>query len=223
MRIRPHWPADSFVEDREDDHPLVAVEAEALTRKPADEAWLARFHAGDREVMEECYRSHFAAVERAVGRYVQGVDRETVIHEVFYRLLSTESLRQAFRGGSLAAWLSTVARNHAIDYARRRSREELMGNKSPWEYVEAGMDQTAEAHILVERFRNTCLPPKWEGVFRTRFLEQRTQRDAARELGISRTTLVYQEMRVRRLLEKFLLGPSEQGGAPPTGSGSSKP
>jgi RNA polymerase sigma-70 factor (ECF subfamily) len=206
MRIRPEWPADSFIEEKGEDDPLVAASADALALKLTDDAWLARFHAGDREAMEECYRSHFATVERAVGRYVQGIDRETVIHEVFYRLLSTESLRQAFRGGSLAAWLSTVARNHAIDYARRRGREELLGNKSPWGYVEAGMDQAAEAHILVERFRKEYLPPKWEGVFRTRFIEQRTQRDAARELGISRTTLVYQEMRVRALLEKFLLG-----------------
>jgi len=184
----------------------VAAQADAIALSPADDAWLARFHAGDRDVMEECYRSHFATVERAVGRYVQGVDRETVIHEVFYRLLSTASLRLAFRGGSLAAWLSTVSRNHAIDYARRRGREELLGNKSAWGYVEAGMDQAADAHILVERFQKNYLPQKWEGVFRTRFIEQRTQRDAARALGISRTTLVYQEMRVRRLLEKFLLG-----------------
>jgi RNA polymerase sigma-70 factor (ECF subfamily) len=206
MRIRPQPPGDSFPDEREDEHPPVAAQADAIALSPADDAWLVRFHAGDRDVMEECYRSHFATVERAVGRYVQGVDRETVIHEVFYRLLSTDSLRQAFRGGSLAAWLSTVSRNHAIDYARRRGREELLGNKSPWGYVEAGMDQAADAHILVERFRKSHLPPKWEGVFRTRFVEQRTQRDAARALGISRTTLVYQEMRVRRLLEKFLLG-----------------
>jgi RNA polymerase sigma-70 factor, ECF subfamily len=206
MRIRPQPPGDSFLQEREDDHPPVAAQADAIALQPADDAWLARFHAGDRDVMEECYRSHFVTVERAVGRYVQGVDRETVIHEVFYRLLSTASLRLAFRGGSLAAWLSTVSRNHAIDYARRRGREELLGNKSPWGYVEAGMDQAADAHILVERFQKDYLPPKWEGVFRTRFVEQRTQRDAARALGISRTTLVYQEMRVRRLLEKFLLG-----------------
>src|SRR3569623_438776 len=32
---------------------------------PADDPWLRRFHAGDREVIEDCYREHFATVERA--------------------------------------------------------------------------------------------------------------------------------------------------------------
>ena len=37
-----------------------------------------------------------------------------------------------------------------------------------------------------------------------RFLEQLDQRQAARKVGISRTTLVYQEARIRRLLRRFL-------------------
>src|SRR5437868_4527758 len=46
--------------------------------------WLDEFHAGDPAVMRQCYVEHFAAVDRAVGRILQGADKETVVHEVFY-------------------------------------------------------------------------------------------------------------------------------------------
>jgi len=42
---------------------------------------------------------------------------ETLVHEVFFRLLNDEPLRRGFRGGSFAAWLRVIARNQAIDYA----------------------------------------------------------------------------------------------------------
>ena len=59
--------------------------------------------------------------------------------------------------------------------------------------------------MLVDRFREQVLPAKWAGVFQARFIEQRDQRDAAASLGIARTTLAYQELRIRSLLKKFLL------------------
>ena len=43
-------------------------------------------------------------------------------------------------------------------------------------------------------------------VFEARFVRQLTQREAASTLGISRTTLAYQEHRIRKLLRKHLLG-----------------
>src|SRR5262245_37829285 len=85
--------------------------------------WLERFHAGERQVIEQVYREHFRTVDGAVGAVLSGADRETAIHEVFLRLINNDNLRRSFRGGELGAWLSVVSRNHAIDYARRRNRE----------------------------------------------------------------------------------------------------
>lgn len=59
--------------------------------------------------------------------------------------------------------------------------------------------------MLVERFQREVLPPKYRALFDARFLRQLPQREAARELGIERSTLAYQEQRVRELLESFFL------------------
>jgi RNA polymerase sigma-70 factor (ECF subfamily) len=171
--------------------------------------WLARFHAGDRAVLEALYREHFHLVDRAVARHLRGADRETVVHEVFFKVVSSADVRRSFRGGSLEAWLTTVARNQAIDYARQYQRlppapPSDMAGKTGFDPV-ARLDSALDAHRLIGRFQAEVLPARWRAVFETRFLLQLEQKEAAERLGISRTTLAYQEYRVRALLRQFLL------------------
>lgn len=177
-----------------------------MTGDVSVEPWLASFHAGERRTLEGFYREHYGTVDRAVGQILAGADRETVVHEVFFRVLSDPDLRQGFSGGSPSAWIRTVAKNHAIDFRRRANREipeEDAGRRTEGEQPPG--DGAAEARLLIERFRSEILPPKWGPVFEACFVRQMTQRDAARELGLSRTTLLYQQHRVRALLRDFLL------------------
>jgi RNA polymerase sigma-70 factor, ECF subfamily len=177
----------------------------------ATAAWLAAFHAGERSVMERCYRDQCVMVLRAAGAVLPRADAETVTHEVFYRLLSSARTRGGFQGGNFEAWLRQVATNAALDHVRRYRRERAR-EEGPAESEDAPqerVDDEVEAKLLVERFRRDRLPLKWAGVFDARFLRQLPQREAARELGIQRTTLVYQEQRIRLLLREFLLGERE--------------
>lgn len=179
--------------------------------------WLARFHDGDRAIFAECYRDHFDTVFRAVGSVLRGADRETVVHDVFLSLLESEDRRRSFRGGRLGGWLATIARHRAIDFARRHGRERSVEPDDA--RAMAGRDaatdepprsahdevESAELRSLVERFRRERLPAKWAPVFEARFLRQMSQREAALSLGLRRTTLAYQEARVRALLRRFVL------------------
>lgn len=169
-------------------------------------SWLEAFHRGERHTLADCYREHFDDVERAIGTILSGADRETVIHEVFSRLISHEHLRQSFRGGSMGAWLATVARNAAIDYRRRLARETTASAEAAQSASDGTLwEEAAQARLLIERFRREELPPAWAEVFELCFLQQMSQREAARSLGLRRTTLAYREMRIRRALRRFLL------------------
>jgi len=159
--------------------------------------------------MEACYREHFATVERAVGLILGDADRETVIHELFSQLLALAELRRSFEGGSLGAWLTTVARHRAIDFARRLGREVSVGNADSTSGSSESWADAVEARLLIERFRQDWLPPDWRGVFELRFLQALPQREAASRLSLHRTTLAYREIRIRRLLRRFLLGKDE--------------
>lgn len=171
------------------------------------DAWLQAFHDGDRSTMAGIYHDHFATVEAAVGRVVTGADKETVIHEVFFKLIASPDERRRFQGGSLGAWLTTVARNHAIDHARRRGRELAMSSEALADRVGSTRNddgEAARARVLIERFRDS-LPEAWRQVFDLCCLGQLPQRDAAARLGLARTTLAYQHHQIRIRLRKFLV------------------
>jgi RNA polymerase sigma-70 factor (ECF subfamily) len=181
--------------------------APTSSRRFADERWLANFHRGDRETFDALYREYFTTVDGAVARVLAGADKETVIHDVFCQLMTRAEVRSAFRGGSFGAWLGTLARNRAVDFHRRRKLEQPMG-ADPEAF--GGMLETrsfepkAEARLVLERFSGT-LPEKWRRVFQKRFVEGLEQQEAASALDMSRTTLAYQEYRIRRLLRRFVL------------------
>jgi RNA polymerase sigma-70 factor (ECF subfamily) len=189
--------------------PGTLVPAKAKRGAAEDPTWLEEFHAGSPGAMTQLYVDHFATVERSVGRVLRGADKETVVHEVFCRLLGDAGLRASFQGGSMRAWISTVGRNLALDYRRRRQREQPCGSA---EDVHDDADDLPspegqlEARELIGRFRDERLPEKWRAVFDARFVQQLHQSEAARALGIRRTTLLYQEFRIRQLLRKFFLG-----------------
>ncbi len=167
--------------------------------------WLTDFHAGDPTTLERCYRDHFDDVRAAVGRVLQGADRDCVVHDVFCRVIADAGLRANFRGGNLAAWLSTVSRNQAMDYRRRHAREETLRGAHEPDETAAHAEDEVDAKLFVERFRRERLPGKLEAVFDARFVRQLSQREAARALGLQRTTLAYQEQQLRDALRAFLL------------------
>ena len=187
---------------------------ELTARLPGNDAWLEDFHEGRRTTMADVYHDHFATVEAAVGRVLSGADKETVIHEVFFKLIASEEQRRRFQGGSFGAWIATVARNQAIDHARRRDRERPTSTEILSERADAGHgDGAAGARVLIERFREG-LPDNWRRVFDLCFLGQVPQREAAATLGMARTTLAYQHLQIRARLRKFLVSRAGRTEAP---------
>ena len=169
----------------------------------SDSGVLARFHAGDRGVMGALYQESFDSVDGAVARVLRGADRETVVREVYLRLLDHPDLRRSFQGGSFAAWADTLAYHQAVDFWRRHRRETSWNeNEGPpiLDVTTRVMEERAELRVFIDRFVRETLPPKWLSVFQARFLEGLDQREAACRLGMHRITLAYQETRIRKLL-----------------------
>ena len=165
-----------------------------------------RFHQGDRDFLGLLYRETYEAVDTAVGRILRGADRETVVHDVYLRLLTKPELRRSFTGGSMRSWLMTIAYNLAVDFWRHHRREASLEDPEACliDPMSRRMEERAELNLFVERFRRDGLPEQLWPLFEARFVERLHQREAARRLGIHRTTLAYRELRVRKLLRAFL-------------------
>lgn len=178
----------------------------ALGRDDGTADWLDRFHAGDVGVLEAVYADCFTHVAHAIAPLLPPVDRESIIHDVFASLLERSDMRESFRGGSISAWLTQIARNRAIDLLRRRGREARVLAELETEAHEAIPDPsvTTEARRALAAFR-TVVPEAWLGVFDACFVRQLSQRDAAKELAIARTTIAYRAIQIRRRLRRFIL------------------
>jgi RNA polymerase sigma-70 factor (ECF subfamily) len=153
--------------------------------------------------LAEIYRQHRADLLRVARRLVGLVEAESVIQEVFVELLRNPQLRERFLGGSLRAWLREITRRKGLEYLRRHGRE------IP---IEANDDCTAvhpEPHLvarqLVERFLGVHVPPAQRNFFLLRFLEHRTQVEAAAALGLPRSTLEGWEHKLAAALRRFIL------------------
>ncbi len=172
-----------------------------------DESALARFHAGERDFIGLLYRETYETVDATVGRVLRGADRETVVHDLYFRLLSKADLRRNFSGGSMRSWLATLAHNLAVDFWRRHRRETNLQDRDTPPLVDPmsqRMEERAELNLFVQRFRRDGLPEELWSLFEARFVERLDQREAARRLGVPRTTLAYRELRVRRFLRAYL-------------------
>lgn len=172
------------------------------------QAWLERFHRGDKEVLSQVYQGCFACVEKAVQRVLHGADAETVVHEVFFRMVADQSFRERFHGGSLAAWFSTVARNRAIDFLRKRNREapvehDVLVSMASADDGHAALSR-ADAHRVIDQFVEHVLPKQLRSVFEARFRRELSQREAAKELSMARSSLAYQEQKILALLQETL-------------------
>ncbi len=177
-----------------------------------DDTWLQRWYAGEPDAIAWAYVKHFEDAVSAVGTIVPPWERESVVHDVFQRLLSNESSRRSYKGGSLRAFLCAAAQRVALDRWRKRRRTpEVLAPPETAQHGAGGLSarQRILEHVanrqLLERFRTEALPAKLRSTFEARFVLQLTQREAAERLGVHRGTIIFREARVRRHLKRFLL------------------
>ena len=101
------------------------VEKSSRTRgDPGDEMRLiARVRAGDQQAMSELYDRYAKVVYGVALRVMQdAAAAEDVLQDIFLQLWRNPDAFDASRG-SLAAWLSVIARHRSIDRLRKRRPE----------------------------------------------------------------------------------------------------
>lgn len=149
-----------------------------------DERLLIQAAQSDPSRFAELYESNFNRVYAFVARRVK--DREEaqdVTADVFHQALRNLS-RFQWRGVPFAAWLLRIAANALADRWQRAGREvpadsaELEAESSPADVVE--IERRAMLFQLVDR-----LPADQRLVVVRRFVEQKSIREIAQELGRS--------------------------------------
>lgn len=148
----------------------------------ADERSLIEAAQKDPSRFAELYEAHFERVYAYVVRRVR--DRhaaEDLTSEVFHQALANLG-RFEWRGVPFVAWLLRIARNEIVDRGRRGAREVLVAD--PDERADEAGHPDVEQHARLFRLVR-ALPADQRRVIELRFVEQKSIREVAEEMGRS--------------------------------------
>lgn len=179
---------------------------------------LKRCREGDQAAWRDLVAEHGRKVFNLAYRFVGRVDEaEDVTQEIFVKVYrSLDRFRES--DGTFAAWLMTVARNHAIDRYRRRrdDRARLAGDPvalatipSPEEGPLEGLEREERAQLVHRGLQS--LPPAFREALILCDLQGSSHEEAAASLGIPVGTVKSRLNRGRLELARRLLAASARG------------
>jgi RNA polymerase sigma-70 factor (ECF subfamily) len=155
-------------------------------KKEADERALVEVAQKDPARFAELYEINFERVYAYVARRVgDRAETEDLTSEVFHHALA--NLRRfEWRGIPFAAWLFRIAANLISDRWQRRNREQLADAPEQIESAQASSAEFEEVERKAALFRLVdTLPAEQRRVVVLRFVEQKSIKDVAREIGKS--------------------------------------
>jgi RNA polymerase sigma-70 factor, ECF subfamily len=170
-----------------------------------DERFLIEAAQQDPARFAELYEQNFDRVYAFVASRVRDRDRaEEITSEVFHQALANLG-RFEWRGVPFAAWLLRMAANAINDRWRSLAREDTL----PADGIEAvGVDRIIERRAMLAQLVNT-LPEDQRMVVVKRFVEQRSIRDIAAELGRSEGAVKQLQFRALQSLKERVKGRHE--------------
>jgi RNA polymerase sigma-70 factor (ECF subfamily) len=160
----------------------------------ADSELVARAGSGDERAMTDLYDRYGAVVYTVAYRVVgERADAEEVVVEAFAQAWRDAGRFEAARG-SVAAWLTMIARSRALDLVRARGRRERLAataaGASP-ETSASGADPAAnpaerteqdERRRIVRQAMESLSPPQRQAI-ELAFFEGLSQSEIAERLG----------------------------------------
>src|SRR5213595_4048930 len=153
------------------------------TRVAPDPILMARIHSGDERALATLY-DRYSQVVYSVALRVLGdtTQAEDILQEIFMQIWRNPQSFDSNRG-SLAAWLSVIARHRAIDHLRRRRPETDIEDVIV--SADINLDQIADKNLTLERVRTAVetLPPEQRKPLKMAFFEELTHAEIAAKTG----------------------------------------
>jgi RNA polymerase sigma-70 factor, ECF subfamily len=156
-----------------------------LKTQEADERLLVEAAQKDPSRFADLYEANFERVYAFVeGRVRNRAEAEDITSDVFHKALANLSNFE-WRGAPFAAWLFRIAANVIADRSLRFARERGMPKTDdPPDTAEPADIERAEQRARLFR-RVNSLPPSQRRVVNLRFVDEKSIREIAHEMGKS--------------------------------------
>jgi RNA polymerase sigma-70 factor, ECF subfamily len=178
----------------------------AAMQTTSDEALIGRIAAGDKLAMQVLFARHHVRVYRFVLRLVRDQSvAEDLIGEVFL-----DVWRQAGRfeaRSTVSTWLLAIARYKALSALRRRTEQELDGDKAatledPGDNPEVSVLKKNKGDVLRQCL--TALTPEHREIIDLVYYHEKSVEEVARIVGIGENTVKTRMFYARKRLSELL-------------------
>lgn len=178
--------------------------AAKMIREDAEERLLVEAAQRDPAKFGALYDIHFERIYAFVARRTRDRDKaEDLTSEVFHRALANVK-SYTWTGAPFAAWLFRIAANAVSDQLKRSAREAMNVDDPPEPSggpEQEGAEARARLFRLVEK-----LPAEQRSVVFGRFVEQRSIREIAQQLGKSEGAVKQLQFRALEKLRSLMEG-----------------
>lgn len=176
-------------------------------RTDADERLLVEAAQADPGRFADLYELHFERVYAFIARRVRNrQEAEDLTSEVFHHALQNLK-RFEWRGVPFSAWLLRIAANAMADRWQRLARDQ---GELPPEPPDAAATEDIERRALLYQLVD-ALPPDQRRVVVARFVQEKSIRDLAQELGRSEGAVKQLQFRALQTLRARTHLPSKPG------------
>ncbi|RJG21247.1 RNA polymerase sigma factor [Paenibacillus thiaminolyticus] len=179
------------------------------------EQWLSflqrNFQHLDRSSQELTYQSYREFIYHDIYFLLQNHQlTEDVIQESFLKVI--DSSPKSKNAANMKAWLKKIARNTAYDYLRKDKKYQYLSNLESIEEKElfSSEAETAVADQVEEQIRDEMLHEaldqlneRYRNVLFRYYMEDKSHRELARELGISEQASAQLLVRARKKLRYY--------------------
>ncbi len=178
--------------------------AASLIREDAEERLLVEAAQKDPAKFGDLYEIHFGRVYAFIARRMRDRDKaEDLTSEVFHKALANLK-SYTWTGAPFGAWLFRIAANAVSDQWKRAGREPVNVEDPP--EPSGGPEQEAiESHARLFRLVEE-LPAEQRRVVFGRFVEQRSIREIAQQLGKSEGAVKQLQFRALEKLRSQMEG-----------------
>ncbi len=173
--------------------------------RAAEQALIAAARNGDKRAFGQLIRLHQKRLFRFVLGLVGSFDQaEDIVQEAFVK--AYEALGTFEMGRDFYPWLSTIARNRALNLIAREERKESLDKIQEQGFDTPSGDPSPLAQVIgsenQQRFYAAlkALPEQYRTVFVLRHFEELSYEEIARQLKIARGTVDSRLYRARQLL-----------------------
>jgi RNA polymerase sigma-70 factor (ECF subfamily) len=148
-----------------------------------DAALISRIRTGDQQAMADLYDRYSGVVYAVALRVLADTAAaEDILQDIFMQLWRNPSAFDSSRG-SLAPWLSVIARNRAIDQIRKRKPETDVEDVVI--AVDADLESSTARRLSIDKVRGALseMPPVQRKLLEMAFFEGLTHTEIASKTG----------------------------------------